>query len=108
MLHRGALQIRYDCILVSWPVSARVKLQMKNRPDYHADYRYGGYGHRPHGNRAKCLQRLVRLGCRAADSGLSFEAVRQIAQGRFPIWPLSGLSSVQIRWCPVRSSGQAG
>ncbi|MEM9757245.1 MAG: pyruvate, phosphate dikinase, partial [Pseudomonadota bacterium] len=61
-----------------------------------------------HGNRAKCLQRLVRLGLPVPLTvALPFETVRQIAKGRFPdMAALTGIFEPGAL-LSVRSSSQA-
>jgi pyruvate,orthophosphate dikinase len=62
-----------------------------------------------HGNRAKCLQRLVRLGLPVPQTvALSFDTVRALAAGRMPdLAALEGLFDAQPLLVSVRSSSQA-
>src|SRR6056300_1648164 len=81
---------------------------MKNRPDYTLITATADMHTATHGNRAKCLQRLVRLGLPVPlTAALSFDAVRQIAQGVVPdlapLWAEFGPHAL----VSVRSSSQA-
>ena len=58
---------------------------MKNRPDYTLITATADMHTATHGNRAKCLQRLVRLGLPVPlTATLSFDAVRQFGHGVVP------------------------
>ena len=62
-----------------------------------------------HGNRAKCLQRLVRLGLPVPQTvALSFETVRNIANGQMPdLTSLLGVLEADPLLISVRSSSEA-
>ena len=62
-----------------------------------------------HGNRAKCLQRLVRMGLPVPRTvAIPFDTVREIADGRMPdLATLTALFDDEPRLLSVRSSSQA-
>ncbi len=62
-----------------------------------------------HGNRAKCLQRLIRMDLPVPQTvALSFATVREIAEGRLPdLATMIGLFDASPRLLSVRSSSEA-